>query len=111
MDNTKQMKAIVAFCRKPQKVHRKMHINREPGHDYAFLARQIAYFDGGKTCDDPTAKAIAAVLRKKSNFPNGLHWDDNVNAPGAHERILEIIRAELATAKMMASPDTAILHR
>jgi hypothetical protein len=104
MDNAKQMKAIVAFCSKPQKEHGKMRMDGEHDHDYAYLVRQIAFFDSGKTCDDATAKGIAKVLRKKSSFPNGPDWDEIVNAPGAHERMLEVIRAELALAKEAETP-------
>jgi hypothetical protein len=98
MDNAKQMNAVAVLCTKPPKVYGKIQAEGERTHDWAYLARQIAYFDSGKACDERIAKEIAKVLRKKSNFPNGPDWDERVNAPGAHESILEIVRTELATA-------------
>jgi hypothetical protein len=96
MDDTRQIKAISVFCSKPSREQAKGRPERKATHDWAHLAREIAYFDCGKTCDEATAKEIAKVLRKNSNFPNGSDWDERVSAPGAQERILELIRNCLA---------------
>jgi hypothetical protein len=99
LDNTRQMKVVTAFCIKPYSAPGKKRPAGENAHDWTYLVQQIAYFDTGKTCDDATALEVAKVLRKSSNFPNDAEWNQRVNAPGAPERILEIIRESLAAGK------------
>jgi hypothetical protein len=99
LDNTRQMKLVTAFCNMPYSEPGKKRSGGEHVHDWTYLVRQIAYFDSGKTCDDAAAKEVSKVLRKSSNFPNDSDWNQRVNALGAPERILEIIRNGLAAGK------------
>jgi hypothetical protein len=98
LDNTRQLKVLTAFCSKPAVPQDKTRSGAVV-HDWTYLIRQIAYFDHGKPCDDAAAKEISKVLRKSANFPNDSDWRKRVNAPGAAERILEIIRDGLAVVK------------
>ncbi len=102
MDNTRQLKVLTAFCSKPSAESDKTRTGAVV-HDWTYLIRQIAYFDDGKPCDDAVAKEVSKVLRKSANFPNDSDWRKRVNAPGASERILEIIRDGLAAGKALAA--------
>jgi hypothetical protein len=96
LDNTRQMKVVTSFCVNPYSEPGKKRSTGDRVHDWTYLVRQIAYFDSGKTCDDAAASEVAKVLRKSGNFPNDADWKQRVSAPGAPERILEIIREGLA---------------
>jgi hypothetical protein len=105
MADEKQMKAIRNFCAKPFSQHgakRTSGKGRFP-HDWSDLVEQISYFDYGHTQKDE-AKVQAIGKRVRAEFPNpnsianGSEWDQMVNAPDAHERILEIIRTGLVAA-------------
>jgi hypothetical protein len=99
LDNTRQMKVVTSFCIKPYSEPGKKRSSAEHVYDWTYLVRQIAYFDSGKTCDDAAASEVAKILRKAGNFPNDSDWKTRVSAPGAPERILEIIREGLAAGK------------
>ena len=96
MADEKQLNAITVFCSKPISQHGKKRKDGTHLHDWVYLVRQIAYFDTGKTCDEATAKKVAAVLRKHKHFPNDSDWSERVNALGAHQTILKLIREQLA---------------
>jgi hypothetical protein len=93
------MKVVTSFCAKPYSEPGKKHSAGKHVYDWTYLVRQIAYFDSGKTCDDAAASEVAKVLRKTANFPNDSDWRQRASAPGAAERILEIIRESLAAGK------------
>lgn len=93
------MKVVTSFCIKPYSEPGKKRSSAEHVYDWTYLVRQIAYFDSGKTCDDAAASEVAKILRKAGNFPNDSDWKTRVSAPGAPERILEIIREGLAAGK------------
>ena len=74
-------------------------------HDWSDLIQQISYFDFRHIQkDEATLKAVAGLIRKE--FPNGPNWNKIANAPGAHERILSIIRSGLA-AQLALKPEGA----
>jgi hypothetical protein len=102
LDNTRQLKVLTAFCTKPGADQDKSRSGNVV-HDWTYLIRQIAYFDHGKPCDDAVAKEVSKVLRKSSNFPNDSDWRKRVNAPGATERILEIIREGIAAGRALTA--------
>jgi hypothetical protein len=102
MSDEKPMKAIKLFCAKPFSQHGSKR-NSSKGrfeHDWSDLVDQVSYFDYGHTQkDEAKIQAIGRLVR--SEFPNpkskleSPEWSAIVNAPGAHERILEIIRKGL----------------
>ena len=98
----KQLKAIQGFCAKPFSKHgpKRLSGNGRFDHDWSDLVEQISYFDYGHTQkDEAKVQAIGKLVR--SAFPNpksiinSPEWTLLVNAPGAHARILEIIRGGL----------------
>ncbi|HEX4146830.1 MAG TPA: hypothetical protein VHY91_25255 [Pirellulales bacterium] len=105
MADEKQMKAIRDFCAKPFSQHGSKRSSGQGrfDHDWADLVEQISYFDYGRTQnDEPKVQAIGKRVRAEFPNPksiaNGLEWDQMVNAPGSHVRILEIIRSGLVSA-------------
>ena len=99
MSDEKQLAAIQAFTSDPPRKwgdDRPVHVRSL--NDWAYLVRQISFFDSGKAIDDATAREVGKMLRRAKNFPSGVDWSQQVNAVGAHDRILEIIRDELAAA-------------
>jgi hypothetical protein len=89
----KQKIEIRNFCLKPYEKHGPKKAGRYK-HDWADLVQGISFFDSGrKQRDDAFVDAIAARVRDE--FPNRADWNKRVNAPGAHERILTIIREGL----------------
>ncbi len=99
MSDEKQLAAIRLFASDPPKKwgeDRPIHVRSVD--DWAYLVRQISFFDSGKAIDDATAREVGKLLRRVKNFPNGAGWSQQVNAVGAHDRILQIIREELAAA-------------
>ena len=94
MADEKQMSAVRFFCRnKP---------SSKGNHNWGELVQQVSYFDFGHIQkDEAIIQAVARLVRK--DFPNGEKWDKIVNAPGAHEKILAIIRSGL-TALLKAVP-------
>lgn len=99
MSDEKQLAAIGIFAREPlKKWGEDRPIRVRSLNDWAYLVRQISFFDSGKAIDDATAREVGKMLRRAKNFPNGVDWSQQVNAVGAHERILQIIREELAAA-------------
>ena len=107
MADEKQMNAIRFFCRMPYSDH---GLKRASGkgshyHDWSDLIQQISYFDFGHIQkDEAPLKAVAPIVRKE--FPNGEDWNKITNAPGAHERILSIIRSGLA-GQLVLEPESA----
>ncbi len=95
MADDKQLEAIRLLCGKPFSEQSKKRSDGGHARGWAYLVRQIAYFDSGKACTDDVATQVAKVLRK--HFPNSSDWSDRVNAPGAHLEILTIIRDEFET--------------
>ncbi len=97
MSDEKQLAAIGVFASEPpRKWGEDRPIRVRSLNDWAYLVRQISYFDSGKAIDDATAREVGKMLRRAKNFPNGVDWSQHVNAVGAHDRILQIIRDELA---------------
>src|ERR1700690_458463 len=97
MADEKQMNAIRFFCRKPSS-DRGSKQSSEKGrdyHDWGDLIQQISYFDFGHILKDETL-IQSAVRRVRKEFPNGQEWNEIVNAPGSHEKILTTIRSGLA---------------
>jgi hypothetical protein len=99
MSDEKQLAAIGVFASEPpKKWGDDRPIRVRSLNDWAYLVRQISYFDSGKAIDDAAAREVGKMLRRAKNFPNGGDWSQRVNALGAHDRILQIIREELAAA-------------
>jgi hypothetical protein len=87
-----QITAVRLFCGVPYSNHG----NRVDGlyrHDWANLARDVSELESGAKCSMDRAKEIARAIR--AEFPNAQGWNRRVNAAGAHDRILEIIRRGL----------------
>jgi hypothetical protein len=107
MADEKQMNAIRFFCKHPYSDH---GVKRAPAkgsyyHDWSDLVQQISYFDCGHTQkDEATIKAVARLCAKE--FPSDENWTQITDAPGAHERILSIIRNGLA-AQLALKPEGA----
>jgi hypothetical protein len=94
MADEKQMSAVRFFCRKKA--------SSKGSPDWSDLVQQVSYFDFGHIQKaEAIIQAVARLVRKE--FPNGEQWDKFVNAPGAHEKILTIIRNGLA-ALLQAEP-------
>jgi hypothetical protein len=99
MADEKQMSAVRFFCRKT--VSSKAKIN----HDWSELVQQVSYFDFGHIQKDTAlVQSVARLVRK--GFPNGDNWHKIVNATGAHETILTVIRSGLAA---LLKADTAVV--
>src|SRR5436309_14490923 len=97
MADDKQLAAIGIFASEPPRKWGEDRTTRVRSlDDWAYLVRQISFFDCGKAIDDGTAREVGKMLRRVKNFPNGVDWYQQVNAVGAHDRILQIIREELA---------------
>ncbi len=97
MADEKQLAAIGVFGNLPPQKWGVGSSARARGlQDWAHLVRQISYFDCGKAIDEVIARQIAKTLRQAKNFPNGVDWGKQVNAEGAHQKILTLIREELA---------------
>src|SRR5271167_2813438 len=97
MADEKQMNAILFFCRKPYSDHGLKQLSKKGRdyHDWSDSIQQISYFDFGHILKDETLVQSAAKLVQKE-FPNGKEWNEIVNAPGSHEKILTTIRSGLA---------------
>ena len=103
MSEEKPMNAVKQFCAKRFALHGSKRASGKGrfDHDWSDLVDQISYFDYGHKQKDE-AKIQAIGRRVRAEFPNppsaarGSEWDQAVNAPGAHERILTIIRNGLA---------------
>lgn len=104
MADEKQINAIRFFCRTSYSDHGVTRTSKSGGsHDWSDLVQQISYFDFGHIQkDEATIKAVARLCVKE--FPNGEDWIKITNAPGAHERILSIIRSGLA-AQLALKPE------
>lgn len=98
------------FCSKPFREH---GTKRKTGdfvgwfsHDWGTLARNVHKLYYGTVLEIPKAKLVAEKLRQKySNKPT---WDNAVNAPGAYDKILCIIEAEiLPPGEVAATPVAA----
>ena len=99
MSDEKQLAAIGVFAsERPRKWGEDQTIRVRSLNDWVYLVRQISFFDSGKAIDEVTAREVGKMLRRAKNFPNGVDWSQQVNAVGAHDRILQIIREELAVA-------------
>ncbi len=99
MADEKQMAAIAHFAAEPPRKWGEASSTRVRSvQDWAYLVRQISFFDSGKAVDETIARDVGKLLRRAKNFPNGADWSKQVNAEGAHEKILQIIREELAAA-------------
>jgi hypothetical protein len=103
MSDDKPMNAVKLFCAKRFAMHGSKRASSKGryDHDWSDLVDQVSYFDfGHKQKDEAKIQAIGRHVR--AEFPNppsiarGSEWDQAVNAPGAHERILAIIRNGLA---------------
>ena len=72
-------------------------------HDWGTLARNVHKLYYGTVLEIPKAKLVAEKLRQKySNKPT---WDNAVNSPGAYDKILCIIEAEiLPPGEVAAAP-------
>jgi hypothetical protein len=89
MADEKQMSAVRFFCRKTASNKGRTI------HDWSDLVQQVSYFDYGHIQkDEPLIQTVAKQVRRE--YPNAEKWDKIVNAPGAHENILSIIRSGLA---------------
>lgn len=94
------------FCKKPFREHGP---KRKTGdlvgwfsHDWGTLARNVHKLYFGTVLEIPKAKLVAEMLRKK--YANKATWDDAVNAPGAHNKILCLIEAEIMPAELVEEP-------
>ncbi len=93
MADEKQMTAIRRFCAKPIADHGARRAGVY-GHDWSTLVNDICYFDYGRAQKEPTVLlAVGQLVR--TEFPNASDWNRRVNAEGAHDRILAIIREGL----------------
>ena len=96
MADEKQLSAVRFFCRIT--ATRKGNLI----HDWSDLVQQVSYFDFGHIQKDGMIiQTVAKQVRR--GFPNGDKWGTIVNALGAHENILSIIRSGLA-ALLKAEP-------
>ena len=99
MSDEKQMSAVRFFCRKT------VSNKGRTIHDWSDLVQQVSYFDFGHIQkDELLTQTVAKQVRRE--FPNGEKWDKLVNATGAHENILSIIRGGLA-ALLKSEPASA----
>jgi len=85
------------FCKKPLREHGPKRKTGDLvgwfGHDWGTLARNVHKLYYGTVLEIPKAKRIAELLRKK--YANKPTWDEAVNAPGAHHKILAFIESEI----------------
>jgi hypothetical protein len=106
MADEKQMNAIRFFCRTSYLDYGVERASKSgSNHNWSDLVQQISYFDFGHIQkDEAMIKAVARLCVKE--FPDGKDWLKITNAPGAHEKILSIIRNGLA-AQLALKPEGA----
>ena len=95
---TKALNAVKLFCSKAYGEHGKKRTSGEQKgwfeHDWGDLVQTISYIDYGHIQEIPTAATEGASVRKE--YLNNPDWNTNVNRDGVHEKILTIIRVDLA---------------
>jgi hypothetical protein len=97
MADEKHINAVRFFCMRPFSDSGSKRSKGPNHHDWSDLVQQISYFDFGHIQKDAAiVQTVDRLVRKE--FPNGSEWDKHVNATGAQERILSIIRNGLANA-------------
>ena len=97
MADEKQMNAVRFFCKRPSSDSGAKKSKGPNYHNWSDLVQQISYFDFGHIQKDAAiVQTVDRLVRKE--FPNDPGWDKHVNATGAQERILSIIRSGLANA-------------
>ena len=83
MADEKQLSAIKIFGSEPPRKWGEAATTRVRSiQDWAYLVRQISYFDSGKAIDESIARDIGKVLRSAKHFPNSPDWSKQVNAEG-----------------------------
>jgi hypothetical protein len=96
MADEKQMNAVQFFCRNPSSDSGSKKSKGPKHHNWSDLVQQISYFDFGHTQqDEAIVQTVDRLVRKE--FPNDKDWERTVKAPGAHEKILSLIRSGLTT--------------
>jgi hypothetical protein len=105
MADEKQMNAVKYFCAKDRSLHGKKRTASKGrfDHDWTDLVDQVHFFDFEKKSDDEELlQAVARRVRKA--YPDSPDWNERVNKPGEHEKILLMIREGLAEELAKRNP-------
>jgi hypothetical protein len=96
MADEKQMNAVRYFCKRPSADSGSKKSKGPKHHNWSDLVQQISYFDFGHTQqDEAMVQTVDKLVRRE--FPNDENWERAIIAPGAHEKILSMIRAGFTT--------------